>query len=322
VPAGKQDSGWGDGELNPKRSVGDDWFCEVVADSSSQRNAGHSIFLSMVSAPHLVLHEIHLNPGQEWAFAVDGWRFFSVVSGQGYWLSDPVRSLDTGEAFMISPITKGVLRASQLAGLSGVYFQFHPDRLTDLLTPVERHFLEAKQTLERLALRHFPANDPVALEFASLAARSSPDASLASRSSVLRLIAMAVGIGPGALVSDSERRSSAAERFQALLGRITEAEFIRCSVESLALQCRCSTRHLSRLFRTPFSLSFSARQTELRMQKAAQMLRETDLRIAQIASECGYRHIGLFNATFKRRWKRTPSEWRQASRNADSSEVA
>lgn len=276
----------------------------------------------MVSTTHLVLHEVHLNPGQEWALGGDGWRFFSVRSGQGYWLSNPVKSLDTGEALMISPITNGTVRASQLAGLSGVYFQFQPDRLTDLLTPVERHFLEARQTLERLAIRHYPANDPLAIEFTALAARSSPDASLASRSSVLRLIAMAVGIGPAALTAESEKRSSAAERFQALLGRITEAEFIRCSVENLALQCRCSTRHLSRLFRTTFSLSFSARQTELRMQKAAQMLRDTDLRIAQIASECGYRHIGLFNATFKRRWKRTPTEWRQAARASDSAEVA
>ena len=118
----------------------------------------------MVSTAHLVLHEIQLNPGQEWAFVGQGWRFLSVRSGQGYWLSNPARSLDTGEALMISPITTGMVRASQLAGLSGVYFQFHPDRLTDILTPVERHFLEARQTLERLALRHFPAGDPLALE--------------------------------------------------------------------------------------------------------------------------------------------------------------
>ena len=276
----------------------------------------------MVSTTHLVLHSVHLSPGQEWSIAGEGWRFFSVLSGQGYWLSNPARSLERGEALMISPITSGTLLASQLSGLTGVYFQFHPDRLTDLLTPVERHFLEAKQTMERLALRHFLATDPLALEFAALAARSSPDASLASRSSILRLIAMAVGIGPAALPEESEKRSSAAERFQALLGRITEAEFIRCSVESLSLQCRCSTRHLSRLFRSMFSLSFSARQTELRMQKAAQMLRDTDLRIFQIASECGYRHIGLFNAIFKRRWKRTPTEWRQVARTSDSVEVA
>ena len=262
---------------------------------------------------HLILREVHLSAGEEWALGGEGWNFLSVRSGQGYWLSRPPRTVEIGEALMISPLTHGCLRASQLASLCVVHFQFQPDRLTDLLTPVERQFLEARRTWEELALRHYGAQDPVAVEFAGLAARSCTDASLASRSSVLRLIAMAVGIGAEGKGAESEKGSRATDRFQTLLGQITDAELIRCSVESLARQCRCSVRHFSRLFRSTFDSSFSARQTELRMQRAAQLLRETDLLVGQIAAECGYRHIGLFNATFKRRWKLTPSEWRRSS---------
>lgn len=268
----------------------------------------------MVPTTHLVLQEIRLAPGGEWVCAGEGWRFITLRAGQAYWLGASSTTVEPGEAIMASPITAGILRASQLAAVSGSYFQFQPDRLTDLLSPVERHYLEDRETLSRLAFRHFKASDPLAIEFAAMASRTCADSSLASRSGVLRLIAAAVGIGSGMLARPQDPQSNASERFQTLLGRMTEAEFIRCSVETIALQCRCSTRHLSRLFRAIFSTSFSARQTELRMQRASRLLHETDLKIAQIAVECGYRHIGLFNATFKRRWHTTPTEWRQQGR--------
>lgn len=268
----------------------------------------------MVPTTHLVLQEIRLAPGEEWVCAGECWRFITLRTGQAYWLGTSSFTVEPGEAIMASPITTGILRASQLAAVSGSYFQFQPGRLTDLLSPVERHYLEDRETLSRLAFRHFKASDPWAVEFAAMASRAFTDSSLASRSGVLRLIAAAVGIGSGMLARPEDPQTNASERFQSMLGKMTEAEFIRCSVEALALQCRCSTRHLSRLFRAVFSTSFSARQTELRMQRASRLLQETNLRIAQIAVECGYRHIGLFNATFKRRWNTTPTEWRQSGR--------
>ena len=54
-----------------------------------------------------------------------------------------------------------------------------------------------------------------------------------------------------------------------------------------------------------------AHQTELRLQRALQLLADADAKIINVAYESGYRHLGLFNAMFKKRFGVTPSEWRR-----------
>jgi AraC-like DNA-binding protein len=58
-------------------------------------------------------------------------------------------------------------------------------------------------------------------------------------------------------------------------------------------------------------LSLRARQTELRLQKASRLLKETDSRVMTIAGQCGYAHLGVFNALFKKRFGSTPMEYRR-----------
>ena len=215
---------------------------------------------------------------------------------------------------LLSPLGVGTLRASQLTALSFIYFYFQPERLTDLLTPIERHYLESAETRTNYALRLFPASDPCAQQFKALASRSGNPSALASRSAILQLISSAVGIETLFPVEEQTKSVGAKERFQQVIGRMTEADLVNCTLESLATQCRCSARHLNRLFQAFFKLSLSSRQKEVRMQKAARMLRETNLKIAEIAGDCGYRHMSLFNATFKARWKHTPTEWRHLQR--------
>ena len=54
-----------------------------------------------------------------------------------------------------------------------------------------------------------------------------------------------------------------------------------------------------------------ARQIELRLQRARQLLGDSDAKIINVAYDSGYRHLGLFNAMFKKRFGVTPSEWRR-----------
>ena len=55
-----------------------------------------------------------------------------------------------------------------------------------------------------------------------------------------------------------------------------------------------------------------ARQIELRLQRARQLLTDSDAKIINVAYDSGYRHLGLFNAMFKKRFGVTPSEWRRS----------
>jgi hemolysin activation/secretion protein/AraC-like DNA-binding protein len=101
------------------------------------------------------------------------------------------------------------------------------------------------------------------------------------------------------------------ERFLQLVGQMSEAELCQCSLPELSAQLHCSERHFSRLFREKFGVPLRSRQIELRLQRARQLLADPDAKIINVAYDSGYRHLGLFNAMFKRRFNMTPSEWRQ-----------
>ena len=65
------------------------------------------------------------------------------------------------------------------------------------------------------------------------------------------------------------------------------------------------------MFRKHFNTSIRAKQADLRLDKARQLLAETNQKIVTVATESGYRHLGFFNTTFKKRFGMTPSEWRK-----------
>jgi len=79
----------------------------------------------------------------------------------------------------------------------------------------------------------------------------------------------------------------------------------------LASLCGCSARHFNRLFRSCFGISVRARQTQLRLIKARQLLSETEKKVLEIALDSGYRNLSLFNLLFKRQFGMTPSESRR-----------
>jgi hypothetical protein len=50
---------------------------------------------------------------------------------------------------------------------------------------------------------------------------------------------------------------------------------------------------------------------ELRLLKALSLLRDPDTKIINVAEQCGFNHLGLFNACFKKRFGNTPGHWRK-----------
>lgn len=271
---------------------------------------------------HLLLQAVQLAPSEEWTFPSAGWRFVSIRSGQGYWLSSQPKALEVGDVVMLSPLGRGAVRASQLGELSFHCFRFHPERLTDLLTPIERQYFESEETQRRMAERLIDASSSEAQALIALIDRASARNSLAARSAILQWIATVVGVERVDLKVAQTKSPRARERFRELVGQMTENDLIHANVEALAEQCRCSTRHLNRLFQESFQISLSARQTELRMQRAAKLIKETQLKISEVAGECGYRHIGLFNATFKRRWNQTPTSMRHGTTSAPTANIS
>lgn len=71
-----------------------------------------------------------------------------------------------------------------------------------------------------------------------------------------------------------------------------------------------SPGNLSRLFRREFKISFQAYLQNLRLQKAAELLRTTRLPVGRIAKRVGYNDVSRFGQHFKRLFSATPAGYR------------
>ena len=67
-------------------------------------------------------------------------------------------------------------------------------------------------------------------------------------------------------------------------------------------------------FRSVYGAAIGAWLTGYRMNRAAELLRESDLSIAEIGSRVGYDNAGKFTVAFKKTMKLTPSEYRRERR--------
>ena len=57
---------------------------------------------------------------------------------------------------------------------------------------------------------------------------------------------------------------------------------------------------------------------EIRLLKAVSLLRDRSVKIIHVAEQCGFNHLGLFNACFKKRFGNTPSRWRKGASNGEN----
>lgn len=97
--------------------------------------------------------------------------------------------------------------------------------------------------------------------------------------------------------------------------KLSASELINLSVGELADRFSCSRRHLNRLFHKHFRVSVAALRMEMRLLKAISLLRDPDIKVINVAEQCGFNHLGLFNTCFKRRFGSSPGHWREANLN-------
>ncbi|MFO1476779.1 MAG: helix-turn-helix domain-containing protein [Verrucomicrobiota bacterium] len=266
----------------------------------------------MKTLGHLLIEPVTLQPGQEWMDAAAAWHFVRVAHGAAYWLgTDRTRSLNEGEMLVIAPGARGQLRASQIGEVLLHAFNFMPELLYGFFTLAERHLFETGMGTLLKDIQFLPSTHPLARQFAGLASSTLKPNSLALRIEVLSLVAGVFDEEMSGHRAPESLGTSALRRFQQLIAQMPDTELIHHPPEHLARLCGCSPRHFNRLFRSHFGVSARERQTELRLQKASQVLADTDAKIIQVALECGYRNLSLFNSLFKRRFGLTPSEWRR-----------
>jgi len=82
------------------------------------------------------------------------------------------------------------------------------------------------------------------------------------------------------------------------------------SLETLSSTFYLTAQHINRIIKKNYGVPFRQRLIQLRVQYAMQLLKDSDLKIARIASMCGYDSLHGFYTVFEKTAGCTPSEYR------------
>lgn len=85
------------------------------------------------------------------------------------------------------------------------------------------------------------------------------------------------------------------------------------TLSSAASHFSFSPSHFSRRFKAEAGVGFHEYLTNLRMQRAAVLLEETNLSITEIAARCGYQDSNYFSAVFCRCYQKPPRVYRRST---------
>jgi AraC-like DNA-binding protein len=262
---------------------------------------------------HLTIHQSLVRAGTELAAQPAGWWFLRVCAGQGYLLDGFERcEIQLGDFIAMPAVAAARVRASQLSDLRLCHFGVEPEQLIGFFTAEERRALQSTGAAAAGLPRVFRQESIVTRQHADLCDLRQRESGVLVRSEMLSLAVQALR---DILTRKPDAPSPAKgpeQRLAELTARLPESELLGRSPAELARECGCSERHLRRLFVERFGVPLLRRQIEWRIERAKQLLLETDAKIIDIAEQCGFRSLGLFNATFKRLTRLTPGAWRAA----------
>ncbi len=106
------------------------------------------------------------------------------------------------------------------------------------------------------------------------------------------------------------------ERLKTVLKYIEMHYSHAISIDEIAAVASFSASHFMRFFKAAMGMSFTLYLSAYRLSMAARLLVSTNDSILDIALSCGYENLSYFNRSFKKRYKKTPGEYRRGSDEA------
>ena len=176
------------------------------------------------------------------------------------------------------------------------------------------------QLTERLkTTKIYPANNPLTLECQRLLGLVPAQFNLDHRGQLIRIAASILAVEFQAVESQRGSLTGVEDHMTQVFEKLSASDLINLSVGELAERFSCSRRHLNRLFHQHFGVSVAALRMEMRLLKAVSLLRDANAKIINVAEDCGFNHLGLFNTCFNRRFGTSPGQWRKSAMPVASS---
>ncbi|MBE7030542.1 MAG: helix-turn-helix domain-containing protein [Ruminococcaceae bacterium] len=107
------------------------------------------------------------------------------------------------------------------------------------------------------------------------------------------------------------------EKIQHILVYIHQNFKKSLDLKTVAEAAHYSPSYLSRIFHRTMGISFKAYITNLRMNFAANLISNTDMKITDIGYETGFSTLSNFTKEFKRIYHMSPSDYRMANKQRD-----
>ena len=271
----------------------------------------------MSIAGELTLQSIKLEGAAEWKNGSPGIVFLFLKEGRGRFASRAgVHMITAGDLVVANAGAEGRLAPLDAGGLSAVWFHACLESLTGLFTNSEScHLSKLYQGFAEP--RYCSASAGFARDCHALVDATPAEPVLAHRWHLLRVVAAFLAPVLEEAVAGGKDEGMTKTHMLNVLDQLTPAELQLLSVEDLAQRFGCGRRHLNRLFQEHFGTSVAALKMELRLLKAVVLLRNPAAKVINVALECGFTHLGLFNTCFKRRFGLSPTVWRKRNAGVD-----
>jgi AraC-like DNA-binding protein len=167
--------------------------------------------------------------------------------------------------------------------------------------------------------RTYPTSSKVAAECQPLFELAQTQSGLQERGQLLAIMAVILAEEFKNVHIQRSGRDWAEDHMIQVFDKLSSSELLTLSVDDLAAKFSCSRRHLNRLFHQHFGLSITSLRMELRLLKAVSLLRNPREKIINVAEQCGFNHLGLFNTCFKRRYGTSPGQWHKRLQGLEES---
>lgn len=105
--------------------------------------------------------------------------------------------------------------------------------------------------------------------------------------------------------------NSSASVFDDILNYINHNYASQLKLETLAPLFGYNSSYLGKLFTQKMGVRFNAYLDQVRIEKATELLRNTDMKIYEIAAEVGYKNVDYFHQKFKSSKQISPAEYRK-----------